>query len=301
MATSIREIDLERDARALVDLQREVNPTAVTNEAAWLQRIRAVPERARLGIWVAEADGRVVGRGECLRNFFSSRSRSALAGVSVRESHRRRGVGHELYERVLAHAHELEAESLLTTFVESPVGIAFASGLGFEHVRAETLSTLDPATVQLPIPDEVELRPVRDVDPRLVHAVDLEATLDTPQTEQVDHIPYDEWVQFVLEQPVFTADGSFCAIVDGVAAAVSLFCVDPETGRGLNMFTGTLRAYRGRGLALAVKIATTRWAAEHGVRQIVTTNDETNAPMLAVNRRLGYRPAGRHVEYQLRL
>ncbi len=142
---------------------------------------------------------------------------------------------------------------------------------------------------------------MRDVDPKLVYAVDLEATLDTPQTEQVDHIPYDEWVQFVLEYPLFTADGSFCAIVDGVAAAVSLFCADVESGRALNMFTGTLRAYRGRGLALAVKIASTRWAAEHGVREIVTTNDETNAPMLAINRTLGYRPAGRYVEYLKRL
>jgi hypothetical protein len=30
---------------------------------------------------------------------------------------------------------------------------------------------------------------------------------------------------------------------------------------------------------------------------MATTNDETNAPMLAINRRLGYRPFGRRVEY----
>jgi RimJ/RimL family protein N-acetyltransferase len=63
------------------------------------------------------------------------------------------------------------------------------------------------------------------------------------------------------------------------------------------MFTATGREYRGRGLALAVKLASTRWAAENGITQLVTTNDETNAPMLAINRRLGYRPAGRRVEY----
>jgi hypothetical protein len=31
---------------------------------------------------------------------------------------------------------------------------------------------------------------------------------------------------------------------------------------------------------------------------MATTNDETNAPMLAINERLGYRPAGRRVEYE---
>ena len=63
------------------------------------------------------------------------------------------------------------------------------------------------------------------------------------------------------------------------------------------MFTGTSRQHRGRGLARAVKLASTRWAAENGITQIVTTNDETNGSMLAVNRRLGYVPAGRRVEY----
>jgi RimJ/RimL family protein N-acetyltransferase len=63
------------------------------------------------------------------------------------------------------------------------------------------------------------------------------------------------------------------------------------------MFTGTLRAYRGRGLALAVKLASIRWAREHGITSMSTHNDETNAAMLAINRRLGYRPAGRRVEW----
>ena len=49
-------------------------------------------------------------------------------------------------------------------------------------------------------------------------------------------------------------------------------------------------SYRGRGLGLAVKLASIRWAAANGITQMVTTNDETNAPMLAINRRLGYAP-----------
>jgi hypothetical protein len=31
---------------------------------------------------------------------------------------------------------------------------------------------------------------------------------------------------------------------------------------------------------------------------MATHNDETNAPMLAINRRLGYVPAGRRVEWR---
>ena len=50
-------------------------------------------------------------------------------------------------------------------------------------------------------------------------------------------------------------------------------------------------------LARLVKLAALRWASENGVTSVWTTNDETNAPMLAVNRRLGYEPRLRRVEY----
>jgi RimJ/RimL family protein N-acetyltransferase len=58
-----------------------------------------------------------------------------------------------------------------------------------------------------------------------------------------------------------------------------------------------MRAHRGRGLALAVKLASIEGAARNGITQLATRNDEENEPMLAVNRRLGYRPAARRVEY----
>jgi RimJ/RimL family protein N-acetyltransferase len=163
-------------------------------------------------------------------------------------------------------------------------------------VRAETNSSVDPRTVgERPSP-EVDLRPVADVDPLLVYAVDLEATRDIPATEPMNVMPYEDWRQHVLEHPLFAPEGSFIAMVDGVAAAVSLILVD-DNGRATSMFTGTRREYRGRGLALAAKLASIEWASGHGVTRLFTTNDERNAPMLAINRRLGFEPAGRRVEY----
>jgi GNAT superfamily N-acetyltransferase len=156
---------------------------------------------------------------------------------------------------------------------------------------------LDPRTVREESDPALELRSVAEVDPRLVHAVDEEATRDMPSTEAIEAIPYAEWEKHVLDHPLFTAHGSVVALVDGVAAAVSLLVVDHETGRSANNFTGTLRAYRGRGLARAVKLGSIHWAAEHGFTSMVTTNDTENAPMLAINRRLGYVPSGRHFDF----
>jgi GNAT superfamily N-acetyltransferase len=295
---TIRELDLERDAVDVVALLREISPTVVIDVASWRHRQQTLPERARSLSVVAEVDGRVVGRADSrLENLFSDATDLAFVGVAVTAARRRRGIGAALYEAALDHAASIGATRLLTNFYETDDGVRFARSHGFVEARAEQSSVLDPRTVQEAPPADVELRRVADVDPRLVHAVDEAATRDVPSTEEIEAIPYDEWVRHVLENPLFTAEGSVVAMVDGVAAAVSLLLHDRETHRAVSMFTGTLRDYRGRGLALAVKLGSIHWAAENGVTSLVTTNDETNAAMLAVNRRLGYRPSGRRVDY----
>jgi GNAT superfamily N-acetyltransferase len=269
----------------------------VLSRDSWLHRARTIPERAEQAGWVAEVGGQVVGSGWAFRTFFSEGSTSAQCAVNVRASHRRAGIGSDLYELVSAHVEALGAATLLASFPESDDGVAFATARGFREERAEAESVLDPRTVEERAAPHVDLRRVADVDPRLVYEADMAATRDMPSTEPIDEIPYEEWVGHVLEHPLFTAEGSFVAMVDGVAAAVSLLLADEESGRGANMFTGTQRAYRGGGLGLAVKLASIEWARSHGITQIATSNDETNAPMLAINRRLGYQPAGRRVEY----
>jgi len=47
--------------------------------------------------------------------------------------------------------------------------------------------------------------------------------------------------------------------------------------------TGVLREYRGRGIAMALKLQTVRYAREHGYREIRTGNDARNRPMLRIN------------------
>jgi len=54
------------------------------------------------------------------------------------------------------------------------------------------------------------------------------------------------------------------------------------------LMTATRRDRRGRGLATLAKTASARRAARLGITRIVTGNDRANAPMLAVNRRLGF-------------
>jgi RimJ/RimL family protein N-acetyltransferase len=61
-------------------------------------------------------------------------------------------------------------------------------------------------------------------------------------------------------------------------------------GNAHNEMTGVRREYRGRDIALALKLLAIRYARSIGAREITTSNDSLNAPMLAVNRKLGYIP-----------
>ncbi len=54
--------------------------------------------------------------------------------------------------------------------------------------------------------------------------------------------------------------------------------------------TGVVASYRGRKIALALKLLAIRYAWSHGAKTIRTHNDSLNAPMLAINRKLGYQP-----------
>lgn len=289
----IRDTEPERDAPALVELVRETEPLTTMNVASWLHRERSVPERARLRAFVAEVAGRVVGESWALRAWFAGER--TLVYVAVREEARRHGIGSALYDAALAHARTLGRARLSSSFRETPAGVAFAAARGFREARTEQLSCVDPRTItERPA---AELRAASAVDPRVLHRIDDEATRDMPQLDEPEPMPYEEWEEHVLRHPLFQPDGSFVAYADGEPAAVSLLIADLESGRATTMFTGTRAAFRGRGLGLAAKIGSLRWAAEHGITQMAATNDETNAPMLAINRRLGYRSAGRRVEY----
>jgi L-amino acid N-acyltransferase YncA len=52
--------------------------------------------------------------------------------------------------------------------------------------------------------------------------------------------------------------------------------------------TAVGRDRHGSGLAYAVKVASLRRARDAGLRTMLTANDLGNAPMLAVNRKLGF-------------
>jgi GNAT superfamily N-acetyltransferase len=259
-----------------------------------------MPERARRRSFVAEIDGVVVGRGDAGLNPHTTTPGAAHGGVAVLSTHRRRGIGSALLEQVESHLRDIGAATWTAMFDDDAEGVAFARRHGFVEERVAVASAVDPRTVEPP-PREIVVVPVSAIGPEATYAVDMAAAADEPLADPPAPYSLQEWRDEVWDYPPFTAAGSFAALVDGTPASIALLFVAPALGRVWNAFAATRPEFRGRGLALAAKRAALRWAAEQGFTRVSTGNDETNAPMLAINRRLGYKPIGRMLTYRRRL
>ena len=99
----------------------------------------------------------------------------------------------------------------------------------------------------------------------------------------------ESWRRLYWDQPTIDRDLGVAAVADGIVVASTFLFADRDTGRAMNGGTGVIPACRGRGLGLLVKQHSLARAAAAGITLVTTQNDDTNAPMLAINRKLGYR------------
>jgi GNAT superfamily N-acetyltransferase len=257
------------------------------------------PERAHFRAWVAEEDGQLVGFATAAFHWSMSTPGVAWHWTGVRPEARGRGIGSELFARAEEHLGKHGVRKLETFALEGSEGERFAARRGYRRTRTEFIQRLDLRTVDLAAIDALaeekaregfRLAPLEDVKNRIrdVHAIYAAASADIPADDPEDDVPFDDWERQDLGDPELTWEGSQLVLAGERPVALAFLLVNAEAGVAVNEMTGTLKEYRGRGLAKLAKLAAIRWAAEQGYREIGTGNDSENAPMLALNRSLGY-------------
>lgn len=115
----------------------------------------------------------------------------------------------------------------------------------------------------------------------------------TTGDEPMDAGTLDEFVAREVERPDIPWDAFQVALDATSGEAVgyaSLVLAAGSTTMAYHAMTAVRPAYRGRGIATALKRATIAWAIGHGLEALETSNDVHNAPMRAVNAALGYEP-----------
>jgi GNAT superfamily N-acetyltransferase len=290
------------DAPQVAAIVRETNPAWVFSDRGWQHRWEATPERARMLALVAVADGQIVGQGGASLNAQTSVEGAGGLGVTVVESARGQGIGSRLYDALLEHLRFVGGRNAAAYFAQNDAGERFALARGFEHAKTAPTSRVDPRTVALDLPDDPDVHVVSFAEmrdrPRDVFELDAIGALDEPSVNPNDALRYEEWERTEWQHPDLEFDGSTIVLSGDRMVAFTWLRVDAERGHALSAFTATLPQFRGRGFATRAKLRTLRWAAEHGVTSVTTSNDDSNAAMLAVNRKLGFAPIGSLVTYQ---
>ena len=295
-SVTIRRVTAERDLETHVAILNATNPESPTSldEIRWSDATYPGTER-----FVAQVDGRAVGAANVGRIYVFPPEHPALwAIIGVLPVARRTGIGERLLGEVSSSARSRgKAELMLRCADDRPEAIEFLAHRGFaEEERSKTVR-LELAGRRVPDvapPPGIEFTTIAE-RPDLVegvHAVALETFPDVPGGEPMAVGDLAEFRARDVDRPSVPKDAFYVAVDTERDRVVGYACLmqPASTTVAYHDMTAVLRAYRGRGIARELKNATIAWAIEHGLTALETGNDEANAPMRAVNARLGYRP-----------
>ncbi len=117
----------------------------------------------------------------------------------------------------------------------------------------------------------------------LGNAVSNDVPLGMPNTD----LSLAQFQKSILKAS-WAREAAFCiAIFDGRYVGINNLGID-SNGNAFVDVTGVLPEFRGRGLAQALKLKGIEWAISQGIKEMATSNDLVNAPMLAVNEKMGF-------------
>ena len=122
---------------------------------------------------------------------------------------------------------------------------------------------------------------------RGMYEVDLEIHPDIPGFSDVAFEPFEDWMAHYMQRPTDSPEATFIALDGERVVGFARLSLTAPTAAG-NAMTAVKRAWRGRGIAGALKAAEINWAIDHGYTELRTSNEEHNAPIQRLNDHLGY-------------
>ena len=216
-----------------------------------------------------------------------------------------------LYDKAAEFARSRLAKRL-TTYVtlytpDDPV-VPFLTQLGFTEVDRIVpvmldLTTFDPADYPFPAPDGIRFFSYAeagdtDENRRRLYALMAALDRDVPTNEgRSKSPPFEEFVKR-FNRPEFDPAALAIAADDaGEWIGISQLGFQEHTNIGWTFLTGVRREYRSQGIALALKLRAINAAQARRCPLILTENHEDNAPMSAINKKLGFVPEAPGVSY----
>ena len=282
----------EADEQASLDVYNEVWPHDRIGLAEVHSFKASVVDHLDL---IARIQGVVVGSG--FAAIQPQRPELVFVLITVLAGQRRRGAGTALYEAISAWMRERGLDELEAVVADDDdESLAFALRRGFVEDRREKgvalrLAEIEPPPVEPPEGVEIVSWAERPELSRGIYEVALEASPDVPGWEDEIVEPFERWLVNDMQGSGDRPDATFLALAGGEVVGYAKFSLteaQPKTAH--HDLTGLKRAWRGRGIARALKATQIRWAKENGYEELRTRNDERNAPIRHLNREFGYQP-----------
>lgn len=256
--------------------------------------------------WLLEAASGVVGFALVQHSRHSFVADTYWVEIGVVPEARRSGHGTALYDQAVEALRARGATRIRTGVKESMAdGVDFALHRGFVEDKRDWESRLPLREFDLSAfagaRERVEAQGIRistlaeelasDPDAkRKAYELSEVVHLDVPSVDAPTPIDYETWAKDHLEGPNYMPEAYFVAIdADGRWLAMSNTAPSDDDKTFLwQGLTGVRREARGKGLAMALKLETVRFARARGVDHIKTWNDQRNRPMLRINEAMGF-------------
>jgi GNAT superfamily N-acetyltransferase len=275
---------------------REVVQAGSGGRAATVEDYLDWRRQAKDMAWLlAEEDGQPLGAAIAIVGWHSPPG-VGRGEVFVPPEARGRGAGSELYREVARWVAErgcIELESSVRE--DDPESLAWVERRGFREVGRNSTLALDLTEIDEPEiapPDGIEIvswaeRPGLE---RGMYQVAREAYPDIPGQEDEELVSFEEWLSMDMQGSGDRPEATFVALEgDEVVGYGKLSLSSARPGVAMHDLTGVRRAWRGRGIAGALKRAEIAWAKRNGFTRLETTNEERNEPIRRLNERHGYR------------
>ena len=288
--TAIREIHEEELGR-WVEAMR-----AALDEADTVEGYLDWKRQARQTVWLlaTDEDGDDVGAAIGVGGWHAPDG-VARAEVRVLAAARGRGVGSSLVAELGAWAQGLGYRELMGPVKEVDAGsLDWAARRGFREVGRNSilaldLRSIDPPRVTPPAGIEIVTWAERPDAAPGMYEVAREAYPDVPGEEDAEMEPFEQWLSMDMQGSGDRPEATFVAYAgDEVVGYAKLSLSLARTTVAMHDITGVKRAWRGRGIAGALKAAEIAWAKEAGYERLETQNEERNEPIRRLNQRHGY-------------
>lgn len=184
------------------------------------------------------------------------------------------------------------------------IALTFARGRGFHVTSIQLESRLDvptfDATPWAGVIEQVQRSGIRfftladrpgDETIRQLYELYKITDLDSPgyiglPAEQ--YPKFDQWYEELFGDDRVIPEGLIIAVKGDRFVGCTIVQKTGDEGGLYTEYTGVLKEYRGRHIALALKLLSVDFAKRYGAPYMTTKNNSTNGPMLAVNQKMGY-------------